>query len=148
MRYHIYYKQKDLLVGVISIAGFKGLPARTGYSASKFAIYGFLDTLRVEHLHDGLHVMIFAPGFTASNIRQVALTADGSAQGETPRDEDKMMSAEEVARRLVKGVRKRKAEIILTPIGKLTVWLNKFFPRLVDKLEYNYMKKEPNSPLK
>ena len=59
-----------------------------------------------------------------------------------------MMSAEEVAARLVKGVNRRKAEIILTPIGKLTVWLNKFFPRLVDKLEYNYMKKEPNSPLK
>jgi short-subunit dehydrogenase len=139
---------KGSVVGVISIAGFKGLPARTGYSASKFAIYGFLDTLRVEHLHDGLHVMIFAPGFTSSNIRHTALTADGSAQGETPRDEDKMMSAEEVAARLVKGVNRRKAEIILTPIGKLTVWLNKFFPRLVDKLEYNYMKKEPNSPLK
>jgi short-subunit dehydrogenase len=141
-------KTKGSVVGVISIAGFKGLPARTGYSASKFAIYGFLDTLRVEHLHDGLHVMIFAPGFTASNIRFTALTADGSAQGETPRDEGKMMSAEAVAQRLVKGVYKRKAQIVLTPIGKLTVWLNKFFPRLVDRLEYNYMKNEPDSPLK
>ena len=139
---------KGSVVGVISIAGFKGLPARTGYSSSKFAIYGFLDTLRVEHLHDGLHVMIFAPGFTASNIRFTALTADGSAQGETPRDEGKMMSAEAVAQRLVKGVYKRKAEIVLTPIGKLTVWLNKFFPRLVDRLEYMYMKNEPDSPLK
>ena len=133
---------------MISIAGFKGLPARTGYSASKFAVYGFLDTLRVEHLHDGLHVMIFAPGFTASNIRNVALTADGSRQGETPRDEDKMMSAEEVARRMLVGIRKEKAQIILTPIGKITVLLNKFFPRLVDRLEYDYMKKEPGSPLK
>ncbi|MEF9931876.1 MAG: SDR family oxidoreductase [Bacteroidales bacterium] len=141
-------KAKGSVVGVISIAGFKGLPARTGYSASKFAIYGFLDTLRVEHLHDGLHVMVFAPGFTTSNIRNVALTANGTTQGETPRDEAKMMSAEEVARRLVKGIIKRKAQIILTPIGNITVWLNKFFPRLVDKLEYNYMKKEPNSPLK
>lgn len=141
-------KSKGSVVGVISIAGFKGLPARTGYSASKFAIYGFLDTLRVEHLHDGLHVMIFAPGFTTSNIRNVALTADGSKQGETPRDEEKMMSAEEVACRMAKGIIKRKSQIILTPIGKLTVWLNKFFPRLVDRLEYNYMKKEPNSPLK
>lgn len=139
---------KGSVVGVISIAGFKGLPARTGYSSSKFAIYGFLDTLRVEHLYDGLHVMIFAPGFTASNIRFTALTADGTTQGETPRDEGKMMSAEAVAARLVKGVYKRKAQIILTPIGKLTVWLNKFFPRLVDKLEYSYMAKEPDSPLK
>lgn len=141
-------QSKGSVVGVISIAGFKGLPARTGYSASKFAVYGFLDTLRIEHLHDGLHVMIFAPGFTTSNIRNVALTADGSKQGETPRDEAKMMSAEEVARRLAIGIRKRKSQIILTPIGNITVWLNKFFPRLVDRLEYNYMKKEPDSPLK
>lgn len=141
-------ESKGSVVGVISIAGFKGLPARTGYSASKFAVYGFMDTLRVEHLHEGLHVMIFAPGFTASNIRHTALTADGSQQGQTPRNEAKMMRAEEVAKRLVKGIRKRKAQIILTPIGKLTVALNKFFPRLVDRLEYNYMKKEPDSPLK
>ena len=139
---------KGSVVGVISIAGFKGLPARTGYSASKFAVYGFLDTLRVEHLHDGLHVMVFAPGFTASNIRFTALTADGTAQGETPRDEGKMMSAEEVAKRLYKGIRKRKSQIVLTPIGHLTVWLNKFFPRLVDRWEYQYMKSEPDSPLK
>lgn len=141
-------ESKGSVVGVISIAGFKGLPARTGYSASKFAIYGFLDTLRIEHLHDGLHVMIFAPGFTTSNIRNVALTANGAKQGETPRDEAKMMSAQEVAHRLVKGIQKRKSQIILTPIGNITVWLNKFFPRLVDRLEYNYMKKEPDSPIK
>ena len=139
---------KGSVVGVISIAGFKGLPARTGYSSSKFAVYGFLDTLRIEHLKDGLHVMIFAPGFTASNIRITALTADGSPQGKTPRSEGNMMSAESVAQRLVKGVYKRKRQVVLTPIGKLTVWLNKFFPRLVDRLEYNYMKKEPDSPLR
>lgn len=141
-------KTEGSVVGVISIAGFKGLPARTGYSASKFAIYGFLDTLRVEHLKDNLHVMIFAPGFTASNIRESALVADGSHQGETPRDENKMMTAQECAKHLIKGIKKRKAQVILTFIGKLTVLLNKFFPRLVDRLEYNYMKKEPNSPLK
>ncbi len=135
------------VIGVISIAGFKGLPARTGYSASKFAVYGFLDTLRVEHLKDKLHVMIFAPGFTASNIREEALVADGSHQGKTPREEDKMMSAEECARHLLKGIEKRKAQVVLTPVGKLLVVLNKFFPRLVDRLEYNYMKKEPDSPL-
>lgn len=139
---------KGTVVGVISIAGFKGLPARTGYSASKFAIYGFLDTLRVEHLHDGLNVLIFAPGFTASNVRFAALTANGTPQGATPREESKMMSAEAVAAKLVRAVGKRKSQVILTPIGKLTVCLNKFFPRLVDKLEYSYMAKEPDSPLK
>jgi len=141
-------KSQGSIVGVISIAGFKGLPARTGYSASKFAIYGFLETLRIEHLKDNLHVMIFAPGFTASNIREEALVSDGSHQGETPRDESSMMRAEECVKHLIKGIQKRKSQVILTPIGKLTVLLNKFFPRLVDRLEYNYMKKEPDSPLK
>ena len=139
---------KGTVVGVISIAGFKGLPARTGYSSSKFAIYGFLDTLRIEHLKDNLNVLIFAPGFTASNVRFAALTADGTPQGQTPREEGKMMSAETCAKKLTKAVYKRKSQVILTPIGKLTVYLNKFFPRWVDRLEYNYMKKEPDSPLK
>lgn len=139
---------KGTVVGVISIAGFKGLPARTGYSASKFAIYGFMDTLRVEHLKDNLNVLIFAPGFTASNVRFAALTADGTPQGQTPREEGKMMSAETCAKKLTQAVFKRKSQVILTPIGKLTVNLNKFFPRWVDRLEYNYMKKEPDSPLK
>lgn len=134
------------VVGVISIAGFNPLPARTGYSSSKYAIRGFLDTLRVEHLYDDLHVMVFSPGFTASNIRNAALTADGSQQGETPRDEGKMMTAERVAEYLEKGLRKRKNEMILTPTGRLYVALRKIMPRLADRLCFKYMAKEPNSP--
>lgn len=142
-------KTKGSLVGVISIAGYVGLPGRTGYSASKFAIRGFLDTIRIENLKKGLHVLVAAPGFTASEVRKVALTNDGSQQGETPRNEDKMMSAEECALHIVKAVEKRKRELILTFVeGKLTVFLGKFFPSLLDKLTYNHMAKEPNSPFK
>ncbi|MBO8445556.1 MAG: SDR family oxidoreductase [Bacteroidetes bacterium] len=137
---------KGSVVGVISIAGYAGLPGRTGYSSSKYAIRGFLDTLRIEHLYDGLHVMVFAPGFTASNVRNAALTADGSRQGETPRDEGKMMTAERCAEYLAKGLRKRKSEMILTPVGKATVLLHNIFPRLTDRLEFSYMAKEPGSP--
>lgn len=137
------------LVGVISIAGFVGLPGRTGYSASKFAIRGFLDTIRIENLKKGLHVLVAAPGFTASEVRKVALTNDGSQQGETPRNEEKMMSAEECATRIVRAIEKRKRELVLTFIeGKLTVFLGKFFPSLLDKLTYSHMAKEPNSPFK
>ena len=139
-------ESRGSVVGVISIAGFAGLPGRTGYSSSKYAIRGFLDTLRIEHLYDGLHVMIFAPGFTASNVRNAALTADGSRQGETPRDEGKMMTAEECARHLARGLQKRKSEMILTPIGKLTVLMHNILPRLTDRLEFSYMAKEPDSP--
>ena len=136
------------VVGVSSIAGYKGLPGRTGYSASKFAIQGFLESLRIENLKKGLHVLIACPGFTASNIRNTALAADGSQQGESPRDEAKMMSAEEVARHLLNAVEKRKRSLLLTSQGKMTVFLNKLFPGWVDQMVYNHMAKEPDSPFK
>lgn len=141
-------QSKGSVVGVISIAGYLGLPARTGYSASKYAVRGFLDTLRVETLKKGLNVLVVAPGFTSSNIRKTALVADGSQQGETPRNESNMMSSEECAAYIVKAIKKRKSELILTFIeGKFSVFLKKWCPRLLDKLTYNHMAKEPNSPL-
>lgn len=136
------------VVGVSSIAGNKGLPGRTGYSSSKFALQGFLETLRVENLKTGLHVLIACPGFTASNIRITALAADGSAQGESPRDEASMMSAERVAQEIIQAVRKRKNFLVLTTQGKLVIWLNKFFPALIDRMVYNHMAREADSPFK
>jgi len=141
-------KNKGSVVGVSSIAGYVGLPARTGYSASKYAMQGFLDALRTENLKTGLHVMVACPGFTASNIRNTALSADGSAQGETPRDEGKMMTAEEVANHIVNGVTKKKRTLVLTSEGKLVVLLNKLFPKFVEKKVFNHMAKEPDSPIK
>jgi short-subunit dehydrogenase len=139
-------ENKGSVVGVSSIAGYKGLPGRTGYSSSKFAMHGFLEALRIENLKKDLHVLLACPGFTASNIRNTALAADGSSQGETPRDEQKMMQPEEVAKAIVSAVIKRKDRITLTANGKLTVFLNKFFPKFVDELVYNHMSKEPDSP--
>ena len=141
-------KNKGSVVVVSSIAGFKGLPARVGYSASKYALHGFVDVLRNENLKTGLHVMLFAPGFTSSNIRNTALLEDGRPQGKSPRVEEKMMSAEEVAKHLYSGVAKRKRQVILTPVGKATVLLNKFFPKFVDNQVYDGLAKEENSPLK
>ena len=139
---------KGSVVGVISIAGYSALPARTGYSASKYAIRGFLDTLRIEHLKDGLNVLVFAPGYTASNVRNAALVADGSAQGETPLDEGKLMSAEQCAEHLAKALERRRSEVILTSLGKLTVLAHRLFPRLTDKLTYKYIAREAGSPFK
>jgi short-subunit dehydrogenase len=141
-------ESKGSLVGVISVAGHVGLPGRAAYSASKFAVRGFLDTIRIEHLKSGLHVLVAAPGFTASEVRMAALTADGTPQGETPRNENKMMSAETCAYHIAEAVRKRKRELILTFVeGKFTVFLGKFFPALLDRLTYNHMAKEPDSPI-
>ncbi len=139
---------KGSIVGVISTAGYKGLPGRTGYSASKFAINGFLDTLRSEHLYDGLHVMIYAPGFTASNIRKTALTADGSQQGETPREEGKMMTSERVAKIMLNHIRKHSRRATLTFTSKLLLVLTRLFPTITDHMEYWYMAREPDSPFK
>ena len=139
-------ESKGSVVGVISIAGFSALPARTGYSASKYAIRGFLDTIRIEHLYDGLHVMVFAPGYTASNVRNAALTADGSPQGKTPLEEGKLMSAEDCAMHLARGLYKRRSQVILTPLGKLTVIAHRLFPRLTDRLTYSYVGSEEDSP--
>jgi short-subunit dehydrogenase len=141
-------KEKGSVVGVSSIAGYKGLPARSGYSASKFAMQGFLEVLRIENLKKDLHVLIACPGFTASDIRKKALAKDGSQQGETPRNEDKMMSAEVVAHRIINAVIKRKRSIIMTRDGILTVFLNKFFPAWVDKMVYEHMAKEADAPFK
>jgi short-subunit dehydrogenase len=107
---------KGSIIGISSIAGYRGLPARTG--------------------------------FTASNIRNTALAADGQQQGETPRDEQKMMSAEEVADRILKATIQRKRDLVMTTQGKMAVWVNKLFPSLADKLVYNVMAKEKDSPLK
>jgi short-subunit dehydrogenase len=141
-------KSKGVIAGVSSIAGYRGLPGRTGYSSSKFAMQGFLEALRTELLYTGVHVMWVSPGFTASNIRNVARSKDGSAQAETPLDEGKLMSAEECARIIMDGVVNRKRTIVMTTQGKLAVWLNKLFPSIADKLVFNHFLKEPDSPLK
>jgi short-subunit dehydrogenase len=140
-------KTKGTVVGISSIAGIKGLPARSGYSASKFAMNGFLESLRIENLKTGLHVLTCLPGFTASNIRNTALSKDGKVQGESPRDEAKMMQPEEVAERLIKAIEQKKQTLVLTSQGKLTSFLNKFFPRFMDKKVYELLAKEPDSPL-
>jgi dehydrogenase/reductase SDR family member 7B len=138
---------KGSIVGVSSIAGYRGLPVRTGYSASKFAVNGFLEALRTELLHTGVHVLTACPGFTASNIRVAALDSDGNSKGETMRDEGKMMTSEEVADKILKAVKNRDRGMILTLKGNAIIWINKLFPKLADRLTYNELAKDSDSPL-
>jgi dehydrogenase/reductase SDR family member 7B len=139
-------RSKGSIVGISSIAGYRGLPARSGYSASKFALNGFLEVLRTEMLDKGVHVLTACPGFTASNIRIRALVSDGSVQGESPRNEEKMMSAEECAAHIYRATIQRKKLLVLTGQGKLTVFLNKWFPIWMDRIVYNVMAKEQSAP--
>ncbi len=127
-------QNKGTIVGVSSVAGFRGLPGRSGYSASKFAVNGWLEALRTELLETGVNVMWVCPGFTKSNIRNAALNKDAMPQGESPLDESKLMTAEECARHIANAIDKRKRTMVLTFTGKQTVFMNRFFPALTDKL--------------
>ena len=130
------------LVGVSSIAGHIGLPERSAYSASKFAMNGFLESVRSENMENDLHVLIACPGFTASNIRKAALTKDGTPQKESPRNEQKMMTAEKVAKNIICAIDCKKDTLTLSINGKFAVWLNRFFPKLAKRLVFDYFKKE------
>jgi short-subunit dehydrogenase len=141
-------KTRGSIIGVSSIAGYRGLPGRTGYSASKFAMNGFMESLRTELLKTGVHVMVACPGFTTSNIRVAALSENGSSHGETSMDEGKMMSSEEVAVIIADGIASRKRTLVIGGQGKLTVWLNKLLPALADKLVLNHFTKEKSALIK
>jgi len=131
-------EHKGTIVGVSSIAGYRGLPGRSGYSASKFAVQGWLEALRTELLDSGVNVMWVCPGFTASNIRNAALNKDGRAQGETPLDESSLMTSNEVAGHILSAIDNRRRTLVLTFTGKRTVFMNKFFPAWTDRLTRNF----------
>ena len=142
-----YIKEsKGSIVAISSISGFSPLPARTGYCSSKYAIHGFMESLRIENLKNGVHVMVAAPEYVASEIREHALLDDGSEQGKSPREEKEMLTAEYVAYRIVKGIRKRRRTMVIGKKGAIAVGVSRFLPKLSDRLVYYYIKKEENSP--
>jgi short-subunit dehydrogenase len=135
-------ERQGMIVGISSIAGYRGLPGRTAYCASKFALQGWLEALRTELLHSGVHVMWVCPGFTASNIRHAALDSQAKAIGQSVLDEGKIMTAQQCAGYVLRAIEKHKRTMVLTLTGKVVVFLNRFVPALADKLTYNsYYKK-------
>jgi short-subunit dehydrogenase len=134
--------RKGTIVGISSIAGYRGLPGRSGYSASKFALQGWLEALRTEMMDKDVHVMWVSPGFTASNIRNTALDAAGNSQKESPMDENSLMSAADCAFHILSAVEHRKRSLVLTFTGKRTVLLNRFFPSIADRLVHKFFFKD------
>jgi short-subunit dehydrogenase len=127
-------ERKGSIVGISSISGLTPLPGRSGYVASKHAMNGFLETLRVEYLHKELHVMLVHPGFTRSNIRYSALDKDGATLSTSPFNEEGLMSAERVAREVSLGLRYRKKNLILSTEGRLITWVYRRMPNLAERL--------------
>jgi short-subunit dehydrogenase len=119
-----------MIVNISSIAGKRGIPARTEYSASKFAVQGFTEALRAELVRFDIDVLSVCPGLTATNFSQNMLENKAKA----PMDHLRSMTPEKVAEATLRAIEKGKHEIVLTRAGKILVWLSRFFPRLVDRL--------------
>ncbi len=126
------------LVGISSIAGYRGTPGRSAYSASKFAMNGFLESLRVELKHHNVSVITIAPGFISSQIRYNALDGKGALVNETHLKEKKLMTPKQCAEKIVDAIKNKNTRVSFTLLGKVTVFLNKFFPRYSDLLVRNF----------
>lgn len=122
------------LVAVASVAGLTGVPERTGYAASKHAMLGFFDSLRIELAGSGVSVTVVAPDFVRSQIHARAIGADGQALGASPMQVDRIMGAEECARIIVRAAARRERLVITSLRGRLGRWVRLFAPGMIDRV--------------
>ena len=122
------------LIAVASMAGLTGVPERSAYAASKHAMIGFFDSLRIELKDSGVSVTVIAPDFVRSEFHKRALGPDGRPLGESPMRQDRIMSAEECARLIVHAIEKRQRLLITSARGRLGYWLKFFAPAAIDRL--------------
>jgi short-subunit dehydrogenase len=125
---------KGLIVAVASLAGLTGVPERSGYAASKHAMIGFFDSLRIELAGSGVDVSIVAPDFVVTEIHKRAIGPDGQPLGESPMVQTKIMTAEECARGIVRAIEKRQRLLLMSTRGKLGWFLKFLAPRLLDRI--------------
>jgi NAD(P)-dependent dehydrogenase (short-subunit alcohol dehydrogenase family) len=122
------------IVAVASVAGLTGVPARTGYCASKHAMIGFFDSLRIELAGSGVSVTVIAPDFVVSEIHRRAVDGKGNPLEETPMNEDRIMTAEECAQRITEAAAQRRRLLITSARGRLGRWLKLISPTTVDRI--------------
>src|SRR5690349_141861 len=127
-------QSKGLLVAVAGLAGLTGVPERSGYAASKHAMIGFFDSLRIELDGSGVDVSVIAPDFVVSEIHKRAIGPDGEPLGESPMVKTKIMTAEECARRITRAIDKRERQVLMSTRGKLGRWLKLLAPSLIDRI--------------
>ena len=130
-----YLKQsRGRIVGISSLTGKNGVPTRTGYAASKHAMAGFFDSLRIELAGSGVTVTMIYPGFVATEMRERALGADGKPIGKSHLNEGNVMPVERCAGMILTAVEKRKRELIMGFRGKIGLWLKLIAPGLTDRI--------------
>ena len=130
------------IVAVSSLAGLVGVPGRTAYSATKFAMTGFFEALRAELKHAGVSVTTAYPGVVATQIRYRGYNAAGQPAGSSGLKEDDAMSVEECARLIIDGMNRREREVVMTARGKLGRLLKILAPGLVEKMALAALKDE------
>ena len=122
------------IVGIASLTGLTGVPTRSGYAASKHAMRGFFDSLRIELAGSGVSVTMIYPGFVSTGIRENATGPDGRPVQVDPVDPVEVMSVEECARQIVVATDHRSREVVMTARGKFAMWLKLIAPGLVDRI--------------
>ncbi len=132
---------KGRLVGISSLTGKSGVPTRSGYAASKHAMAGFFDTLRIELKESGVSVTMIYPGFVATEVRERALGPDGKPIKKSPVKEKQVMTPQQCAALIIPAMDKRKRELVMTLRGKLGIWLKLIAPSLVDKIALKAIEK-------
>jgi short-subunit dehydrogenase len=126
--------RRGRIVAVSSVAGLTGVPTRTGYSATKHALFGFFDSLRIELRGTGVSVTLVAPDFVKSEVHRRAFSADGQSLGESPMQEGKIMSAEACAALIVRAMARRKRLLITSARGKIGRVFSVVCPALLDRV--------------
>jgi short-subunit dehydrogenase len=121
------------IVGISSLTGKTGVPTRTGYSASKHAMAGFFDSLRIEMVKYGVSVTMIYPGFVATEMRERALGHNGQALNKSPMQEGKLIPVDKCVKQIIRAIQKRKRELVMTPRGKLGLWMKLIAPAVVDR---------------
>jgi NAD(P)-dependent dehydrogenase (short-subunit alcohol dehydrogenase family) len=127
-------QRKGRIVVVSSLAGLTGVPTRTGYAASKHALHGFFDSLRVELAGTGVSVTLVCPDFVVSEIHKRAIGPDGQPLGTSPMAEAKIMSTAACARHILAAARARKRLVLLSWRGKAGRWVRMVAPGLIDRI--------------
>lgn len=127
-------QSRGRIVAVSSLAGLIGVPGRTAYSATKFAMGGFFEALRAELKPAGVSVTTAYPGVVATQIRHRGFNAAGGQLGSSSLKEDKAMSVEECAALIIAGMQSRQREVVMSSKGKLGRWLKLIAPGLVEKM--------------
>ena len=133
---------RGLVVAMSSLAGRTGVPGRTAYCASKFAMSGFFEALRIELADSGVGVTMLFPGVVATEIRRNGLDGSGARSGKSGLDEKGAMSTERCARLAIAGMRARKREVFMTTQGRLGIKLKAFAPQVIDRLAIRALAKE------